>query len=999
MHSDTTAGERVRRSSTDEIEATGVIKLLQSSELMKTTPGKHSFKVKHTEGPNTRGGLTVEATLSRRESFSITRKLSATTASEVKLPEVRERTELQKKVGAFLLQTPVQILGFLFTIIALIGDDFIQLTMGKEVDYGFYVTLTLIFVFFCLEIVFNTFSHDMAYLKSQFFIFDLIGTLSLIPDIPWLSQGLISLFLSGSVTQGQDSETLTLAKAGRAAKVGSRTARLIRLVRVFRLMRVVRLAKFFKFFGHYDEARTGDAEGDDPDQNRPSAIGKRLAELVSRRVVLLIMVIILVTPNLQYENVDLTRIMHLNQLASIWNDTAAVNMTLTHIQSVDPYLIYLAMGNVSILNNLNSTPYVHRRPTEILTFGPCTSTGLCELSNPDLVAKYDIQRLLQEQSGYNLALTFFVTIVLVGASYSFSRDAHEVIVKPVERMTQVVRKVMTTLISLQQEVVQKDDKGSQQKKHENIGDDVYETEFLEGAITKMAALLKVGFGAAGTEIIAHNFSRGGDLNAMVPGTKVRALFSFVNIGSFKKIMTALGVDVLLFVNSFANLLHHFVEVSYGSPNKNLGNAFLLVWKLPNVDIHSENANYKNWVREEEAIVSTGALDAMTHVVNELRRVVLGSSLETSEPLVRQDLKTIRECIARIPKFELNVGIGMHIGWAIEGAIGSVSKIDASYLSPHVNLTARFGSATKQYGVCILFSEMMANVLPEKRIKLCRMLDRVTVKGSRIPISIYTNDISLERSSMWHAEHDDTQYRRKKSITGADVVKETGRRMTNTMMELKDNIIRRLKSTKRSNSVQPNTNTDHISARKSSQSSRMVRTKVTMSKTGSVRELPSLSKENRTKKMRKGSHSMQRLTLYKPKPKNSVLKSLNEASQASPHLSDRKVSIKVNNEEQASKRRRSTKRGSLMALAPDFRATRRLSLLGDPNTMQSNYRRLHSQGIQAYIAGDWEYACKQLLQCFTIRPSDQATSVILEFMHSNHNTPPADWEGYRPLKRK
>ena len=31
--------------------------------------------------------------------------------------------------------------------------------------------------------------------------------------------------------------------------------------------------------------------------------------------------------------------------------------------------------------------------------------------------------------------------------------------------------------------------------------------------------------------------------------------------------------------------------------------------------------------------------------------------------------------------------GLHLGWAIEGAIGSKFKIDASYLSPNVNIAS------------------------------------------------------------------------------------------------------------------------------------------------------------------------------------------------------------------------------------------------------------------------------------------------------------------------
>jgi class 3 adenylate cyclase len=36
---------------------------------------------------------------------------------------------------------------------------------------------------------------------------------------------------------------------------------------------------------------------------------------------------------------------------------------------------------------------------------------------------------------------------------------------------------------------------------------------------------------------------------------------------------------------------------------------------------------------------------------------------------------------RIPGFKVKLGFGLHLGWAIEGMIGSNFKADASYLSP------------------------------------------------------------------------------------------------------------------------------------------------------------------------------------------------------------------------------------------------------------------------------------------------------------------------------
>ena len=52
-----------------------------------------------------------------------------------------------------------------------------------------------------------------------------------------------------------------------------------------------------------------------------------------------------------------------------------------------------------------------------------------------------------------------------------------------------------------------------------------------------------------------------------------------------------------------------------------------------------------------------------------------------------------QMLARVPTFKVKMGFGLHHGWAIEGAIGSFFKIDATYLSPNVNMAARLEAAT------------------------------------------------------------------------------------------------------------------------------------------------------------------------------------------------------------------------------------------------------------------------------------------------------------------
>jgi class 3 adenylate cyclase len=64
-------------------------------------------------------------------------------------------------------------------------------------------------------------------------------------------------------------------------------------------------------------------------------------------------------------------------------------------------------------------------------------------------------------------------------------------------------------------------------------------------------------------------------------------------------------------------------------------------------------------------------------------------------------------------YKIKMGFGLHLGWAIEGAIGSHFKIDASYLSPNVNMASRLNAATKQFGVLLLFSgQLFDNFSPD-----------------------------------------------------------------------------------------------------------------------------------------------------------------------------------------------------------------------------------------------------------------------------------------------
>jgi len=248
-----------------------------------------------------------------------------------------------------------------------------------------------------------------------------------------------------------------------------------------------------------------------------------------------------------------------------------------------------------------------------------------------------------------------------------------------------------------------------------------ETGLLEHSITKMCSLLSLGLGEAGAGVVADNIRRSGaEVTAISPGRKVNAIFGFCDIRQFSNITEVLQEDVLEFVNCIARVVHAVAAQHGGQANKNIGDAFLLVWKLCN---EQEGGGGEEG---ENQYIADAAFNGF---------VAMKEAIETDASL--QEFCESRQLFDKIPGFEVQLGFGLHVGWAIEGAIGSEFKIDASYLSPHVNTASRLESATKQYGVALLLSGELFDLLSEDTQLKLRLIDSVVLKGCAHPIQLYT----------------------------------------------------------------------------------------------------------------------------------------------------------------------------------------------------------------------------------------------------------------------
>lgn len=125
----------------------------------------------------------------------------------------------------------------LITLYALIGDDIKLLSYDVSADNYFTAITIMSFFMFLLELIAASIGKP-GYWLSFFFWLDLIATASIISDI----QPLMELMLGEGGT-GSGADTVTLARASRGARIGTRAGRMARVIRLIRLVRIVKLYK------------------------------------------------------------------------------------------------------------------------------------------------------------------------------------------------------------------------------------------------------------------------------------------------------------------------------------------------------------------------------------------------------------------------------------------------------------------------------------------------------------------------------------------------------------------------------------------------------------------------------------------------------------------------------------------------------------------------------------------------------------------------------------
>ena len=87
-----------------------------------------------------------------------------------------------------------------------------------------------------------------------------------------------------------------------------------------------------------------------------------------------------------------------------------------------------------------------------------------------------------------------------------------------------------------------------------------------------------------------------------------------------------------------------------------------------------------------------------------------------EGLSAASISALKKKFAKRPGNLVQLGFGLHAGKAVEGAIGSQRKLDATYLSEAVELSDYLESSTKKYGVNVLMSGKFYSLLVQKTVQ-------------------------------------------------------------------------------------------------------------------------------------------------------------------------------------------------------------------------------------------------------------------------------------------
>jgi len=470
-------------------------------------------------------------------------------------------------------------------------------------------------------------------------------------------------------------------------------------------------------------------------RRQESQVGSAMRELTGHRVAIFIILALILTVLFTYTESDATPLsimvvlhMQVKHNMSINNR----NVTLSAARDI-VHLYHFKFNGTSTsystnLQDESEWPLRERESLEITVIDEETATTT--------VGLFDQRNELRNSAFVEILSTMFIVLVWFFGVTAFAGPVMTLVVIPIERMVRLLTMLMLDPLGYQstaryKKFVSEEDELSKNSRWTKDVLKGMETHFLMSTILRIGSLMKVGFGSAGVEIIRSSLQRGQSKNVLnldTKGSSVSCIFLFCDIRQFTDATESLQEEVFVFTNRIAAVVHSICHAYGGSANKNIGDAFLLSWPLE--DENSKRSSGSSMALYNRSFKNTGNFTAKNNQADKALLAVVKISLalyhdkfyiETMSEVARDALL---EKLSERKGPVVQMGFGLHAGTAVQGAIGSQRKIDATYVSESVELAEFLESSTKKYGLKMLMSGNFHRLLNQNNRRRCRKVDQI-----------------------------------------------------------------------------------------------------------------------------------------------------------------------------------------------------------------------------------------------------------------------------------
>lgn len=478
------------------------------------------------------------------------------------------------------------------------------------------------------------------------------------------------------------------------------------------------------FGGNRDE-QPGSRFQSQAGKGRESQVGSDMRELTGQRVAIGVLLALVFTVVFTFTESSTT---WPTTMVVLHNQTMNVKYRMDALSNArdtsasEMYLYEPSMDDV-IIFPMNGTEAL--KPRESVRYVVVDALGR------ETAAEFSLRDQVVQEAITEIVATIFVLVVWFFGVTAFAGPVMSLVVVPIERMVRLLGMLMMDPLGYQSTQKFKNFLIEEDKLINNTGwtREVLkgmETSFLMSTILRIGSLMKVGFGSAGVEIIRNNLQKGQSKNMLIlttQGSTVSCIFLFCDIRQFTDATECLQEEVFVFTNRIAAVVHSICHSYGGAANKNVGDAFLLSWSLEDKEASKNNSSGG---RTREVTVLKAKSNQADKALLSVIKICISLYYDNYylEPLSETARNRLQDKLKKRTGPVVQMGFGLHAGKAVQGAIGSQRKIDATYVSEAVERAEFLESSTKKYGLKLLMSGSFHRLLHPNTRRRCRKIDRL-----------------------------------------------------------------------------------------------------------------------------------------------------------------------------------------------------------------------------------------------------------------------------------